>query len=101
GGTLVFSATDATPGFAAYAPVTIDLSSHAGTTPLLRLEGVSSQTPVGALDSFDVDDVSLTTVDPANPRCARLRPKLKKAKTKKKKRKLRKRLRGLGCRASS
>ncbi|MGZ5387651.1 MAG: hypothetical protein ACXWGS_09550 [Solirubrobacterales bacterium] len=101
GGTLVFSATDATPGFAAYAPVTIDLSSRAGTAPLLRLEGVSSQMPVGALDSFEVDDVSLTTVDPANPRCAKLRAKLKKAKSKKKKRKLRKRLRGLGCRASS
>ena len=94
GGTLVFSATDSTPGFAAYAPVAIDLSSRAGTAPLLRLEGVSSQMPVGALDSFDVDDVSLTTVD---PRCAKLRAKLKKAKTKKKKRKIRKKMRALGC----
>jgi Ca2+-binding RTX toxin-like protein len=67
GGTQVFSATDATPGFAAYTPVTIDLSSLAGSAPLLKLEGISSQDAVGALDSFDVDDVSLTTVDPANP----------------------------------
>lgn len=94
GGTLVFSATDATPGFAAYAPVTIDLSSHAGTAPLLKLEGFSSQIPVGPLDSFDVDDVSLTTVD---PRCAKLRAKRKKAKTKKRKRKIRKKMRKLGC----
>jgi hypothetical protein len=65
GGTQVFAATDATPGFAAYAPVTIDLSSLAGTSPLLKLEGISSRMPVGPLDSFDVDAVSLTTVDPA------------------------------------
>jgi Ca2+-binding RTX toxin-like protein len=69
GGSQVFSATDATPGFAAYAPVTIDVSSHAGTAPLLRLQGTSSQMPIGPLDSFDVDDVSLTTVDPVPP-CA-------------------------------
>lgn len=94
GETLVFSATDATPGFAAYAPVTIDLSSHAGTAPLLKLEGFSSQLPVGPLDSFDVDDVSLTTAD---PRCAKLRAKRKKAKTKKRKRKIRKKMRALGC----
>lgn len=97
GETQVFSATDATPGFAGYAPVTIDLSSLAGTAPLLRLEGFSSQLAVGALDSFDVDDVSLTTVDPPNPRCAELRSKLKKAKSKKKKRKIRRKLRKLGC----
>jgi hypothetical protein len=90
----VFSATDATPGFASYAPVTIDLSSLAGTSPLLRFEGVSSQMPVGALDSFDVDDISVATVD---PRCGPLRHKLKKAKTKRKKRKIRKRMRTLGC----
>lgn len=94
GETLVFSATDATPGFAAYAPVTIDLSSHAGTAPLLRLGGFSSRLPVGALDSFDVDDVSLTTVD---PRCAKLRAKRNKAKTKKRKRKIRRKMRALGC----
>jgi hypothetical protein len=70
GGTQVFAATDATPGFAAYAPVTIDLSSLAGTAALLKLEGVSSQMPVGPLDSFDVDAVSLTTVDPAAAPCA-------------------------------
>ena len=90
----VFAATDATPGFASYAPVTIDLSSLAGTTPLLWFEGISSQLPVGALDSFDVDDISLSTVD---PRCGPLRHKLKKAKSKKKKRKIRKRIRALGC----
>jgi hypothetical protein len=100
GGTEVFGATDVTVGFAAYAPVTIDLSSFAGTTPLVAFEGVSSAGPVGALDSFDVDDVSLTTVD---PRCAVLRAKLKRAKGKKgrkakqKRRKLRKKLKQLGC----
>ncbi len=97
GGTQIFAATDATPGFAAYAPVTIDLSSLAGTAPLLRLEGFSSQLAVGTLDSFDIDAISLTTVDPPNPRCAELRKKLKKAKSKKKKRKIRRKLRKLGC----
>lgn len=67
GGTQVFAATDATPGFAGYAPVTIDLSSLAGTAALIKLEGISSQTPVGPLDSFDVDAVSLTTVEVAAP----------------------------------
>jgi hypothetical protein len=97
GGTQVFGVTDATGGFASYAPVSIDLSALAGTTPLLHFEGISSQMPVGALDSFDVDDISLTTVTPVDPRCATLRAKLKKAKSKKKKRKIRKRLRALGC----
>ena len=40
GGTQVFAATDTTPGFAAYAPVTIDVSSFAGTTPLAQARGV-------------------------------------------------------------
>ena len=97
GGSQVFAATDATPGFAAYAPVSIDLSPLAGTAPLLGFEGFSSQLAVGALDSFDVDDISLTTVDPPNPRCAELRKKLKKAKSKKMKRKVRRKLRKLGC----
>ena len=104
GGDQVFAATDATPGFASYAPVTIDLGSLAGAMPLLRFEGNSSQDPVGPLDSFEVDDISLTTVDPSlatvDPRCANLRAKLKKAKSKKKKRKirkLRKRIQALGC----
>lgn len=97
GGTQVFAATDTTAGFAGYAPVTIDLSSLAGTAPLLRLEAFSSQLAIGALDSFDVDDISLTTVDPPNPRCAELRGKLKKVKSKKKKRKIRRKLRALGC----
>ncbi len=100
GGVRVFTAADATPGFATYAPVTIDLSSHAGTAPMLRLEAFSSRLPVGPLDSFDVDDVSLTTVDPEDPRCATLRAKLRKAKgkkNKKKRRNLRKKLKKLGC----
>ena len=97
GGTQVFAATDTAPGFAAYAPVTIDVSSFVGTTPLLRLEAFSAYDQIGALNSFDVDDVSLTTVDPPDPRCAKLRKKLKKAKTKKKKRKIRKKMRALGC----
>lgn len=99
-GTVVFSATDATPGFASYAPVSVDLSSFAGSSPRLRLVGISSQTPVGLLDSFDVDDVSLTTTNPVDPRCATLRAKLKKAKAKHRKRKvrkLRKKLVALGC----
>ena len=100
GETRVFTATDATPGFAAYAPVTVDLSSLAGTRPMLSLEGFSSRDPIGTLDSFDVDDVSLTTVDPEDPRCAKLRAKLRKAKgkkNKKKRRKLRKKLKKIGC----
>lgn len=101
GGAQVFATTDTTPGFVSYAPVTIDLSSLGGTTPLLKFEGTSSQGPVGALDSFDVDDISLTTVDPSvatvDPRCVNLRAKLKKAKSKKKKRKVRKRIQALGC----
>jgi hypothetical protein len=94
GDSQVFSATDGTAGFAAYAPVSVDMSALAGTAPLLKLEGFSSQVPVGALDSFDVDDISLTTVD---ARCAKLRAKRKKAKTKKGKRKIRKKMRVLGC----
>jgi hypothetical protein len=99
GGAQVFAVTDTTAGFTSYAPVAIDLSSFAGTAPLIHFEGISSQLPVGALDSFDVDDISLTTVDPTtvDPRCATLRAKLKKAKSKKKKRKIRKKLRTLGC----
>jgi hypothetical protein len=96
-GTQVFSVTDATGGFASYAPVSVDLSSLAGTSPLVHFEGISSQMPVGALDSFDVDDISLTTVSPVDSRCATLRAKLKKAKSKKKRRKIRKRIRALGC----
>ena len=96
GGTQVFAAADTTPGFGAYAPVTIDVSSFAGTTPPLRLEAFSAHDQIGALNSFDVDDISLTTVDPPDPRCAKLRKKLKKAKTKKK-RKIRKKMRALGC----
>jgi hypothetical protein len=65
-GAQVFAATDLTPGFASYAPVTIDLSSLAGRSPLLRFEGFSSQDPIGALDSFDIDDISLITADPAS-----------------------------------
>ena len=97
GGTQVFAVTDVTSGFAAYAPVSIDVSSFAGTTSVLRLEGFSSHDQIGALNSFDVDDISLTTVDPPDPRCAKLRAKLKKAKKKKKRRKIRKKLRKLGC----
>jgi len=65
GGSQVFAATDLTPGFASYAPVTIDVSSLAGTSPMLHFEANSGQDPVGALDSFDVDDISLTTTDPS------------------------------------
>ena len=99
GGTQVFSITDTTGGYASYAPVSLDLSSLAGTAPLVHFDGISSQMPIGALDSFDVDDISVATVDPTalNPRCATLRAKLKKAKSKKKKRKIRKRIRALGC----
>ena len=97
GGAQVFSATDATPGFATYAPVKLDVSSLVGTSPLIKLEGFSVRDPIGALDSFDVDDVSLTTTDPLNPRCGELRAKLKKAKTKRAKRRIRKKLRKLGC----
>jgi len=99
-GPAVFTVTDLTPGYASYAPVSIDLSSFAGSSPLLHIEGISSQMPVGLLDSFDVDDISLTTVNPVDPRCANLRAKLKKAKAKKQKRKvrkIRKKLRALGC----
>jgi hypothetical protein len=104
GGAQVFTATDTTPGFAASAPVTIDVSSFAGTAPMLRLDGFSSRTSIGMLDSFDVDEISVSTVEAplatADPRCAKLRAKLKKAKNKKQKhkiRKLRKRMRALGC----
>lgn len=96
-GTQVFGVTDTTGGFASYAPVSIDVSSLAGTTPLIHFEGFSGQVPIGALDSFDVDDISLTTVSPVDSRCATLRAKLKKAKSKKKRRKIRKRIRALGC----
>jgi hypothetical protein len=101
GDAQLFAATDTTPGFTSYAPVNIEVSSLAGTSPLLHFEGFSGQMPVGALDSFDLDDISLTTVDPTvtsrDPRCKKLRAKLKKAKTKKKKRKIRKKMRARGC----
>jgi hypothetical protein len=104
GDAQLFAATDATPGFGSYAPVTVDLSSLAGTSPPLRFEGSSSQDPVGPLDSFDVDDISVSPVESTavtpDPRCKKLRAKFKRAKAKgnkKLKRKLRKKLRKLGC----
>ena len=96
-GTPVFMVTDTTPGFSSYAPVTIDVSSFAGSSPRFRFDGISGQDTIGFMDSFDIDDISVTTVD---PRCAKLRAKLKKAKKKKKKRKvkkIRKKLRALAC----
>jgi hypothetical protein len=98
----IFAATDGTPGFASYAPVTIDVSSLAGAAPAFRFEAFSASDPISALDSFDVDDISLTTVDPSptatvDPRCAKLRAKLKKAKKKKTKRKIRKKIQARGC----
>jgi hypothetical protein len=107
GDSEIFAATDGAPGFASYAPVTIDVSSLAGAAPAFRFEGFSAYDPIGALDSFDVDDISLITVDPSppvttspDPRCKKLRAKLKKAKrkgNKRKARKIRKRMRALGC----
>jgi hypothetical protein len=82
------------------------LSSFAGTSTLLRFEGSSAATAITPLDSFDVDDISLVTADPSSaattpdPRCKKLRAKLKRAKAKgnrKLKRKLRKKLRKHGC----
>jgi hypothetical protein len=96
-GTQVFSVTDSTPGFSSYAPVTINVSSFAGSSPRFRFQGSSSQDAIGFMDSYDIDDISVTTVD---PRCATLRAKLKKAKKKKNKRKvrkIRKKMRALGC----
>jgi hypothetical protein len=82
GGAQVFAATDLTSGFATYAPVTIDLSSLAGGSTLLRLEGFSTYDLVGALDSFDVDGISLITVDPSTT----VGPKRKKCRKHKRKR---------------
>ena len=80
GETTVFHAADTTPGFASYAPVTIDVSAMAGTSPLFRFEGFSSRLSVGPLDSFDIDDISLTTVDPSTA----VGPQRKKCKKRKK-----------------
>jgi hypothetical protein len=105
GDAQVFSTTDTTPGFASYTPVAIDLSSFAGTSPVLQFRASSGAIAIGALNSFDLDDISLITADPSvattvDPRCKKLRAKLKKAKAKgngKLKRKLRKKLRKHGC----
>jgi hypothetical protein len=105
GDAQVFSTTDTTPGFPSYTPVMVDLSAFSGTSPVLQFRASSGAIPIGALDSFDVDDISVSTVDPTastapDPRCKKLRAKLKKAKAKgnrKLKRKLRKKLRKLGC----
>jgi hypothetical protein len=67
GGVPVFSATDATPGYANYALVTVPLDAFAGPGPkTLKFEGTASTDPGSAPDgsfvdssTFDVDDVSL------------------------------------------
>jgi hypothetical protein len=66
-GTQVFAATDSTPGFASYAPVSIDVSAFAGGTHVLRFEGTSANTGTGQLDSFDIDAISLADQPPAPP----------------------------------
>ena len=66
-GTEVFTVTDASPGFSSYAPVTVDLSGFAGTTQRFRFEGSSARDPVGPLDSYDIDAISLDTVDVVPP----------------------------------
>jgi Ca2+-binding RTX toxin-like protein len=68
-GTEVFTATDATAGYAAYAPVTVDVGQLAGAMRTLKFEGTSSSTAGGTSDSFEIDDVSLdaATPPPADP----------------------------------
>jgi len=71
GGVVVFSATDATPGYAGYGLVTVPLDAFAGPGPkTLKFEGTASTDPGSApdgsfvdSDTFDVDDVSLDAPD--------------------------------------
>ena len=64
-GTTVFSATGSTPGYATYAPVSVNVSAFAGGTHTLRFEATDQQGN-GSSDSFNIDDVSLLA---AGPRC--------------------------------
>jgi hypothetical protein len=69
---VVFSATDATPGYANYTRVTVPVGIAAGPGPReLRFEADAEVDPgpasIGApvaSDTFDVDDVSLDAPEP-------------------------------------
>jgi hypothetical protein len=62
-GNPVFGATGDTPGYAAYAPVSIDVSAFAGGARTLRFEAVDTQSAVVSTDSFNVDEVALDAPD--------------------------------------
>jgi hypothetical protein len=62
-GTEVFRATDATPGFNPYKPVTLDVSRFAGGPRVLRFQAQNNAS-ANPSDSFDIDGVSLDAPEP-------------------------------------
>jgi hypothetical protein len=62
-GTEVFRATDATPGYAFYKAVTLDVSQFAGGARDLRFQAQNTAS-TNPSDSFDVDEVSLDAPEP-------------------------------------
>jgi Putative metal-binding motif len=65
-GTQVFSATDATPGYAFYTRVEVDVSRFAGGARTLRFQGTNNAAATPS-DSFDVDEVSLDAAEAPPP----------------------------------
>jgi hypothetical protein len=64
-GTTVFGASDASGGFAAFAPVSVNVGALAGGKQTLRFEGDAVHGGAGN-EFFDVDNVSLDAAAPAN-----------------------------------
>jgi hypothetical protein len=64
-GTTVFQASYTTPGYATYAPVSVDLGGFAGASRLLRFEATVKNvyTDPRKTTSFNVDTVSLDAAD--------------------------------------
>ncbi|MDX6617103.1 MAG: hypothetical protein QOD60_2194 [Solirubrobacterales bacterium] len=79
-GTPVFAAGGTTPGYGAYAPVSIDISPFAGGLRTLRFD-VSEANPGGvSTDSFNVDNVSLDAPDHSPVPATPIKKKCKKSK---------------------
>jgi hypothetical protein len=62
-GTPVYAAGGGTPGHAAYAPVTVDISAFSGGLRTLKFENLNATTS-GSSDSFNVDNVSIVDSPP-------------------------------------
>jgi hypothetical protein len=85
GSAPVFAVAANAPGFASYAPVSVDVSGFGGGLRELRFEVSDTQAGSGSSDSFNIDDVSITD-QPPGPAATTTPAKKKKCKKKKKNR---------------